>query len=104
MAKKEKVFDPMPTELEALQDEYINLDAQLKSLEDRKKEIQAKIIEVLEANGVKKAENERIRYTYIAAGYRTSFDKEKFQEEHSDLYTKYVTKTETKPSVRVQIK
>lgn len=45
--KKEKTFEPMPDDLLALQDEYISLDADIARLEDRKRQIQDKMLELM---------------------------------------------------------
>lgn len=103
--KKEKAYEPMPDDILALQDEYISIDEQMARLEVRKKQLQEKMLEVMQANDLKKAENERIRIAYIAPSIRKVFDKEKFQEEHgADAYNSYLVNVETKASIRVSIK
>lgn len=102
--KKEKTFEPMPDDLLALQDEYISLDADIARLEDRKRQIQDKMLELMQTHDLKKAENERIRISYIAPSKRKNFDKARFQEEHRDMYAQYLVDVETKASIRVSIK
>lgn len=102
--KKEKTFEPMPDDLLALQDEYISLDADIARLEDRKRQIQDKMLELMQTHDLKKAENERIRISYIAPSKRKNFDKVRFQEEHGDMYAQYLVDVETKASIRVSIK
>lgn len=102
--KKEKTFEPMPDDLLELQDEYISLDADIASLEDRKRQIQDKMLELMQTHDLKKAENERIRISYIAPSKRKNFDKARFQEEHRDMYAQYLVDVETKASIRVSIK
>lgn len=103
--KKEKVYEPMPDDILALQDEYISLEEQIAQMEFRKKQLQEKMLEVMQTHDLKKAENARIRIAYIAPSIRKIFDKEKFQEEHGeDMYNKYLVNVETKASIRVSIK
>lgn len=102
--KKEKTFEPMPDDLLALQDEYISLDADIARLEDRKRQMQDKMLELMQTHDLKKAENERIRISYIAPSKRKNFDKARFQEEHGDMYAQYLVDVETKASIRVSIK
>lgn len=102
--KKEKAFEPMPDDIQALQDEYISVDAEIARLDERKKLLQERILELMQAHDLKKAENERIRITYIAPSKRKSFDKARFEEEHGDMYVQYLVEVETKASVRVSIK
>lgn len=102
--KKEKVYEPMPNDILALQDEYIQLDEQLKQLEEKKTLLQDRILEAMQSNGLKKAENTRIRISYIAPSMRKKFDNTKFQAEHGDMYNQYLINVETKASVRVSIK
>ena len=64
--KKEKTFEPMPDDLLALQDEYISVDAEISRLEERKKQLQDRMLELMQTHDLKKAENERIRISYIA--------------------------------------
>ena len=91
----------MPDDLLALQDEYISVDAEITRLEERKKQLQDRM---LETHDLKKAENERIRISYIAPSKRKNFDKTRFQEEHKDMYAQYLVDVETKASIRVSIK
>lgn len=102
--KKEKVYEPMPDGIMALQDEYILLDEQITRLEERKAILQDGILESMRANGLKKAENAKIRISYIAPSVRKNFDKTKFQAEHGDMYNQYLVNVETKASIRVSIK
>jgi len=102
--KKEKTFEPMPDDLLALQDEYIFVDAEIARLDERKKQLQDKILELMRTHDLKKAENERIRISYIAPSVRKTFDRARFQEEHGDMYEKYLINSETQPSVRISIK
>lgn len=99
-----KKFEPMPDELLALQDEYISIDSEMSRLEERKKQLLDRMLVLMQANDLKKAENGRMRISYIAPSKRKNFDKTKFQEEHGDLYEKYLTDVETKASIRVSIK
>lgn len=56
----------MPDDLLALQDEYISVDAEITRLEERKKQLQDRMLELMQTHDLKKAENERIRISYIA--------------------------------------
>lgn len=69
-----------------------------------KAELQNAILLSMQSNNLKKAENDYIRVSYIAPSVRKVFDNAKFQEEHADLYEKYVVNSETKPSIRISIK
>lgn len=106
MAKKKdkRVYIPIPDDILTLQDEYIKLVGDIKKLEDRKAELQNAILLSMQSNNLKKAENDYIRVSYIAPSVRKVFDNAKFQEEHADLYEKYVVNSETKPSIRISIK
>lgn len=102
--KKTKEYIPIPDDILMLQDEYIKLVGDIKKLEDRKAELQNAILLSMQSNNLKKAENDYIRVSYIASSVRKVFDNAKFQEEHADLYEKYVVNSETKPSIRISIK
>nr|DAG17021.1 MAG TPA: hypothetical protein [Caudoviricetes sp.] len=102
--KKEKTFEPMPDDLLALQDEYISVDAEISRLEERKKQLQDRMLELMQTHDLKKAENDRIRISYISPSKRKNFDKTRFQEEHGDMYAQYLVDVETKASIRVSIK
>lgn len=55
-------------------------------------------------NGVKSWDADRLRVSYTPSSTSKSFDTKKFQEEHPDLYSKYL-KTSTKAdSIRVTIR
>lgn len=102
--KDKRVYIPIPDDILTLQDEYIKLVGDIKKLEDRKAELQNAILLSMQSNNLKKAENDYIRVSYIAPSVRKVFDNAKFQEEHADLYEKYVVNSETKPSIRISIK
>ena len=102
--KKEKKFEPIPDDLLALQDEYIYIDTEIAKLDERKKIIQDRMLELMQTHDLKKAENERIRISYIAPSKRKNFDKARFQEEHGDMYSQHLIDVETKASIRVSIK
>lgn len=102
--KKEKTFEPIPEDLLELQDEYISLDSEISRLEERKKQLQDRMLELMQTHDLKKAENNRMRISYIAPSMRKNFDKARFQEEHGDMYAQYLVNVETKASIRVSIK
>lgn len=105
MAKKlEKKYDPIPKDLEDLQNDLIEIDKNMKALEARKSEVQSKVLSLMQSFDLKKAENKFIRISYVAASTRKTFNGAKFQEDYADLYGKYLVSTETKPSVRITIK
>lgn len=105
MAKKKvKTYDPIPDDLLEIQDEYIQLSGEIEKMEERKNLLQNRMLELMQSHDLKKAENAKIRISYIAPSVRKSFDKVKFQEENEDLYNRYIVNTETKASIRVTIK
>lgn len=102
--KKTKEYIPIPDDILTLQDEYIKLVGDIKKLEDRKAELQNAILLSMQSNNLKKAENDYIRVSYIAPSVRKVFDNAKFQEEHADLYEKYVVNRRLNHLLEYQLK
>lgn len=84
--------------------ELVKLEAQAKAIEERRARVMEAIKVAMEANGVKKYENDNIAITYIEPGTRVTFDSKALKDADFETYTKYVKESETKASVRIRVK
>ena len=73
----------------------------LERLKERDDELRAKLLEAMEANGVKKFENNMLRVTYVAPQIRTIFDSTRFKEEAPEVYKAFTKETFTKAHVKI---
>lgn len=82
----------------------INLQLQLKKLEEAKQQLSEKLIEVMGEQQVKKFENENLTITYKAPYIKKGLDTKLLQKEQPDIYKKYQKETEVKASVLIKVK
>ena len=78
--------------------------AQLKALQARDTELKTAIKEAMEANDVKKFENDFIAITYVAPIDRTIFDSTRFKKEQPEVYDQYTKTSSVKSSIRIKVK
>ena len=77
---------------------------QLKALQARNTELKTAIKEAMEANDVKKFENDFVATTYVAPVDRTIFDSTRFKKEQPETYNQYTKISSVKSSVRIKVK
>ena len=89
---------------EEFNNDYLNLIALTKYLEDLKKNIDANITECLKdqyfESGEASIESNGVRYTYIPETSRETFNTKDFKAENPDLYKQYVKISSVKESLR----
>lgn len=71
---------------------------------NRYKEIEEALLKAMTESGTKQWQTEKLKATYTPAGESERFDSKKFQAEHPELYSQYMTKSTRKESVRITIK
>jgi uncharacterized cupin superfamily protein len=79
-------------------------EEQIKYMEEMRKNYLQAIQEAMEANGVKKFENDYIAITYVEPTSRVSLDTKQLKEDEFDLYLKYAKESPVKASVRIKVK
>lgn len=77
---------------------------QLRALQKRDSELKTAIKEAMEANNVKKFENDFITITYVAPVDRTIVDSKRMREENPELFDKYSKISKVSSSVRIKVK
>lgn len=83
---------------------YVEMVRQEKKIKEIKEKVNAKLLEVMEQEGITKFSNDVVDITYVAPTYKEQFNKKKFEEEHADLYSEYVEITNVKSQLRAKIK
>lgn len=81
-----------------------DLDEKKKSIEMQEKALKEKLKTVMEAQGVKSFENERLKITYVAAFERETIDSTRLKKELPDIAEQYKKKSKTAASVRITLK
>lgn len=80
------------------------LNAAQKKLDGMKKDIQAQLLEIMRANGIKKFNNDYFTATYIAPSKRENIDKAVIKVMYPEAYEAALTETEISDSVRLTFK
>jgi len=75
-----------------------------KQLEDQEKQLKQKLVEAMEAYGVKAFENDQIKMTYVAPTTRSTIDSTKLKKDHPDLVEQYTKTSNVSASVRITVK
>lgn len=81
-----------------------NLQTQLVSLREKDAEVREAIRQAMEANSVKKFENDQISITYVAESERVGVDTTKLKTLHPDIYEKMKKITKVRSQVRIKVK
>ena len=74
-----------------------------KRLDEQKKKLSEKLLQLMEENGVKKFDNEYFSVSYVAETTRNTFDSKTAIEKYPDLSDCYKSSV-VKPSVRIKLK
>lgn len=77
---------------------------QKKELEAREKEVRAKLVEAMDAYGVKSFENDLLKVTHIAATSKTTVDSKRLKKEQPEVYAEYSKTSTVAASVRIALK
>ena len=75
-----------------------------KELEDQEKQLKQKLVEAMEAYGVKSFENDLIKMTYVAPTTRSTIDSARLKKDHPDIVEQYTKVSDVAASVRVTLK
>lgn len=92
------------TELIRVESELVELQKMIKYYEEQKKRLSEDFVKNMEANGIKKFENEHLTITYVPATFTDRFDTAKFKELQPMLYKEFLTVSPRKASVRIKLK
>lgn len=97
----EQIQKVLPYKMEDITD----LMVRMKEAEAKIAEMKESLLKAMEANGIKKIENDRIIVSYIAPTTRKTFDKKALQKDHPDIDLEQYNKVSSvKSSVRIQVK
>lgn len=107
-----ELYQKKTLELDTLScEKIITIQQELKSLDDRKKELEQTeselkkmLIEKMEETGVKSIDNDYFKITYIAPSTRETLDAAKLKKEMPEVASQYVKTTAIKASVRITLK
>lgn len=91
-----------PAEVYELIEEQRKLEVQLQQNEQRLNDFKEALLQAMEANGVKKWENDAIAVTYMPATLRKTVDTAKMKTE--GIYDQYTKESPVKASIRLKFK
>lgn len=98
-------LEVMNKDNEVMIQEVTDLMIQVKKAEERISEIKELLLKSMEDNGVKKFENEKVSFTYVAPTTRKILDKKKLEKDHPELdLNQYQKESKVKASVRIKVK
>lgn len=75
-----------------------------KRMDEEEKALKQKLVEAMEAYGVKSFENEFIKMTYVAPTTRSTIDSTRLKKDHPDIAEQYSKTSNVSASVRVTVK
>lgn len=75
-----------------------------KQVDEEEKALKQKLVEAMEAYGVKSFENEFIKMTYVAPTTRSTIDSTRLKKDHPDIAEQYSKTSNVSASVRVTVK
>ena len=91
--------------------ELAEVESLIKTIEEQKKEAQARseqlraaIMAAMKENGVLSLDNDRMKITYVAPYSRTSVDSARLKKDHPEIYSEYQKSTTVKESLKITIK
>jgi len=80
------------------------LELRYQKLSQRREELKEKLLELFEANDIKKFENDDLTITYVAATTQERFDSGKFKKDYPTIYKEYMKVIPVKASIRIKLK
>lgn len=102
---------PMETELQVMQSAVpeairiiTDITIQKQKLEEQEKLMRKKLIEAMEAYGVKKFENAQVAFTYVAPTTRTSIDSTKLKKKYPAIAEECSKVSNVSASVKITVK
>ena len=81
-----------------------NLIQMKKQLDEQEKQLKQRLVEAMEAYGVKAFESDAIKLTYVAPTTRSTIDTTKLKKDHPDIVEQYSKTSNVSASVRVTVK
>lgn len=82
------------------------LEKQKKLIDEKQKEFKNNLEKVMAENGITSYESndKTLKISYTPESVTTRFDSTKFQKENPELYTKYLTESVRKGSIRITVR
>ena len=87
-----------------IQNELKSLNDRKKQLEEQESEFKEMLIAKMEETGVKSIDNDYFKITYVAPSQRETIDSARLKREHPDLAVEYTKTSLVKASVRITLK
>lgn len=79
------------------------LEMQIKELTEKRKELSEGLLRIMAENNTKSYKGDYITLSRKTASTRETLDAKKFQEEHPEMYSKYVKTSTIKESLLIRI-
>ena len=99
----ELVDETLPANLADVEAEIIRIEEQQKAMEERKNELRAGLLKLMEEHGVKKWQSERLVITRKAATTRISIDSAKLKKSYPDIYDECAKISEVKANIMIKV-
>lgn len=94
----------LPANLVQAEREIARLELDIKVMTERSKELRAGLLELMQANGVKKWEGELITFTRKDGSVRTTLDTAKVKSQYPDVFAACCKESKTSESLMIKIK
>jgi len=90
--------------LAALEQGIAEIETRCKEMETDRDTLKASILEVMEKNGIKSFETDKIKLTVKAASERKTFDATRFKADSPKVYEQYLKTSSVKSSLTIKLK
>ena len=94
----------MPSKYRDMEDEIVRAAHLAKHYTDRVNELKAQLLADMERVKASRWESDRVQIVRREGSRTKKFDAKKFEAEHADMYSEYVTDSVTKSSITIKIK
>lgn len=93
-----------PSELQDAEEKIFSIQRSIKELKEKQEILNKGLYDIMDKNGIKSWEGEKVKITRVLPQVKRSFDSSAFKREHADLYERYVKDAEISGSIRITIK
>ena len=93
-----------PSELQYAEEKIFAIQRSIKELKEKQEILNKGLYDIMDKNGIKSWEGEKVKITRVLPQVKRSFDSSAFKREHADLYERYVKDAEISGSIRITIK
>ena len=97
-------IENLPSVISEAEQMIVDIETQLKALEKQKKALQEGIMRAMVSEGLYSWKGEKVSITRKMDSIRETFDKERFKQDHPELYAQYIKESPVSGSITFKVK